>query len=77
MCARDWSAGPLGPPSSWPQALKTAVRLALNAAPHVHLVGPQLIQFYSDASNYAFANFDEEAELHLEDRKRGDSHQPR
>lgn len=30
MRAQDWSLTPLGEPSSWPQALRTAVRLILN-----------------------------------------------
>jgi hypothetical protein len=35
----DWSSSPLGPPENWPQPLRTAIRLLLNTAPNVHLVG--------------------------------------
>lgn len=30
MRAHDWSTSPLGPPATWPQSLRTAVRLLLN-----------------------------------------------
>ena len=30
MRAYDWSASPLGPPETWPQSLRTAVRILLN-----------------------------------------------
>ncbi len=48
--ARDWSASPLGPPETWPQSLRTAVRILLNTNhPMFIWWGPQLIQFYNDA----------------------------
>ena len=31
MRALDWSATPLGPPSTWPQSLRTAVRILLDS----------------------------------------------
>ena len=50
MRAHDWSANPLGGPASWPQSLRTAVRLLLNTNhPMFIWWGPQLIQFYNDA----------------------------
>ena len=46
----DWSATPLGPPQSWPQSLRTAVRILLNTNhPMFIWWGPELIQFYNDA----------------------------
>ena len=48
--AYDWSASPLGEPSSWPQSLRTAVRIVLNTNhPMFIWWGPELIQFYNDA----------------------------
>src|SRR5580692_2065812 len=48
--AHGWSAGPLGLPETWPQSLRTAVRLLLNTNhPMLLWWGPQLIQFYNDA----------------------------
>jgi PAS domain S-box-containing protein len=45
----DWSANPLGRPETWPQSLRTAVRLLLNTNhPMFIWWGPQLIQFYND-----------------------------
>jgi hypothetical protein len=50
MRAHDWAATPLGPPESWPQSLRTTVRLMLNARhPMFIWWGPELIQFYNDA----------------------------
>ena len=48
--AYEWSASPLGKPGTWPQSLRTAVRILLNTN-HPMLIwwGPQLIQFYNDA----------------------------
>ncbi|WP_371126019.1 PAS domain-containing protein [Bradyrhizobium sp.] len=48
--AFDWSASPLGEPGTWPQSLRTAVRLVLNSN-HPMFVwwGPELVQFYNDA----------------------------
>ena len=48
--AHDWSATPLGPPETWPQSLRTAVRILLNTNhPMFIWWGPELIQFYNDA----------------------------
>lgn len=45
----DWDASPLGNPSSWPQSLKTTVRLMLSSAhPMFIWWGSDLIQFYND-----------------------------
>jgi PAS domain S-box-containing protein len=46
----DWSASPLGTPETWPQSLRTAVRILLNTNhPMFIWWGPKLIQFYNDA----------------------------
>ncbi|MDO9297919.1 PAS domain-containing protein [Bradyrhizobium sp.] len=48
--AYDWLASPLGEPGSWPQSLRTAVRIVLNTNhPMFIWWGPELIQFYNDA----------------------------
>jgi len=48
--AYDWSASPLGEPETWPQSLRTAVRILLNTNhPMFIWWGPELIQFYNDA----------------------------
>jgi PAS domain S-box-containing protein len=48
--AYDWSASPLGRPETWPQSLRTAVRILLNTNhPMFIWWGPELIQFYNDA----------------------------
>ncbi len=48
--AHDWSASPLGPPESWPQSLRTALRILLNTNhPMFIWWGDDLIQFYNDA----------------------------
>jgi PAS domain S-box-containing protein len=48
--AYDWSASPLGKPETWPQSLRTAVRILLNTNhPMFIWWGPELIQFYNDA----------------------------
>ena len=48
--AYDWSATPLGKPKTWPQSLRTAVRILLNTNhPMFIWWGPELIQFYNDA----------------------------
>src|SRR5260221_4569304 len=48
--AYDWSRSPLGKPETWPQSLRTAVRILLNTN-HPMLIwwSPELIQFYNDA----------------------------
>src|ERR1700686_4652841 len=48
--AHDWSATPLGKPETWPQSLRTALRIVLNTNhPMFIWWGPELIQFYNDA----------------------------
>ena len=47
--AHDWSASPLGPPASWPQALKTAVSLMLQTRQPAYIAwGPEQISLYND-----------------------------
>lgn len=48
--AFDWSKTSLGPPETWPQSLRTTVRLVLTSGhPMFVFWGPELIQFYNDA----------------------------
>jgi PAS domain S-box-containing protein len=48
--AYDWSRSPLGKPETWPQSLRTVVRILLNTNhPMFIWWGPELIQFYNDA----------------------------
>ena len=48
--AHDWSATPLGEPGTWPQGLRTALRILLTSQhPMFIWWGPELIQFYNDA----------------------------
>lgn len=50
MRQTDWTATPLGPPESWPQSLKTAVRITLTCRqPMFVWWGPELINLYNDA----------------------------
>lgn len=50
MRAYDWTATPLGVPATWPQGLRTAIRIVLNTFhPMFIWWGPDLIQFYNDA----------------------------
>jgi signal transduction histidine kinase len=52
MCSVfDWAHSPLGPPESWPPALRTAVDISLGSA-FANFVwwGPELIQLYNDAA---------------------------
>jgi PAS domain S-box-containing protein len=50
MRAFAWQSHPLGPPSAWPQALKTSVRLMLTTRHPVFIWwGPKLYCFYNDA----------------------------
>ena len=45
----DWAATPLGPVSTWPHSLRTAVGILLNTRhPMFIWWGPDLIQFYND-----------------------------
>lgn len=49
MRAYDWAASPLGPPDTWPQSLRTSVRILLNTKhPMIIWWGPDLVQFYND-----------------------------
>lgn len=46
----DWASTPIGEPESWPQALRTCLRLLLGTGhPMFIWWGPELIQFYNDA----------------------------
>src|ERR1700716_2014932 len=48
--AYDWSASPLGNPATWPQSLRTRLRILLNTNhPMFIWWGEGLIQFYNDA----------------------------
>lgn len=50
MRAHDWSATAIGAPDTWPQSLRTTVRILLNTNhPMFIWWGPELIQFYNDA----------------------------
>jgi signal transduction histidine kinase/DNA-binding response OmpR family regulator len=50
MRAYDWRSSPLGPPASWPQSLKTAVRIMLTSRQPMWLGwGPELTYLYNDA----------------------------
>jgi two-component sensor histidine kinase len=50
MRAHDWSSSALGEPQTWPQSLRTLVRLVLNARQAMFLAwGPDLIFLYNDA----------------------------
>jgi two-component sensor histidine kinase len=48
--AHDWRSSSLGPPSGWPQSLRTAVRLMLNTGHPMYIWwGPDLACLYNDA----------------------------
>ena len=48
--AYRWETTPLGAPDTWPQSLRTSVRILLNTRhPMFIWWGPELIQFYNDA----------------------------
>ena len=50
MRSIGWSATPLGPPSTWSQALRTMVGLLLhNSFPLLLWWGPEFVQLYNDA----------------------------
>jgi signal transduction histidine kinase/DNA-binding response OmpR family regulator len=50
MRAIRWQDTPLGPPGSWPQSLKTVVRILLTSRYQMWMCwGPQLTMFYNDA----------------------------
>ncbi|MGO4526009.1 PAS domain-containing protein [Microvirga sp. 2MCAF35] len=47
--SHDWSATSLGPPATWPQALKTAVSLMLQTRQPAYVAwGPEQISLYND-----------------------------
>ena len=46
----DWHATSLGVPASWPQALRTAIRVLLNTGHPMYVFwGPDLLCFYNNA----------------------------
>jgi signal transduction histidine kinase/DNA-binding response OmpR family regulator len=46
----DWAATPLGPPSAWPQSLRSAVSILLPSKAQICLFwGPELVKLYNDA----------------------------
>ncbi|MCE7064596.1 ATP-binding protein [Dyadobacter sp. CY326] len=50
MRVHDWNATPLGKPESWPQSLKTCVRIMLSSKQPIWIGwGSQLIKLYNDA----------------------------
>lgn len=50
MRAHDWSFSTLGPPRTWPQALRTVVRLMLNSGHPMYIWwGRDLACLYNDA----------------------------
>ncbi|MFL6711290.1 MAG: PAS domain-containing protein [Massilia sp.] len=50
MLAFDWAGSPVGPVSTWPASLCTAVRIMLQCQLPMYIAwGPQYIQFYNDA----------------------------
>lgn len=57
MRAHDWSHTSLGPPESWPQPLRTALRLLLNSGHAMYIWwGPDLCCFYNDAYRPSIGN---------------------
>ncbi|MEP6491735.1 MAG: ATP-binding protein [bacterium] len=49
MRATDWGSTPLGPPSNWPQSLRTSISIMLEARfPMVVAWGPEFRFFYND-----------------------------
>jgi PAS domain S-box-containing protein len=50
MRAKSWTDTPLGPPESWPEALKMTIAICLNSRFPISLWwGPELIMLYNDA----------------------------
>ena len=50
MRAHDWSASPVGPPTGWPQSLRTAITIAINSRHPMFVAwGDELTFFYNDA----------------------------
>ncbi|MBA3522910.1 MAG: PAS domain-containing protein, partial [Gemmatimonadales bacterium] len=51
MRAFDWASTPVGPVSAWPQSLRTVVGMLLTSShPMLLFWGPDLVQFYNDAT---------------------------
>ncbi len=49
MRAHDWSTSPLGEPETWPESLRTLLRLMLNAKQAMFIAwGPELAFLYND-----------------------------
>ena len=49
MRDHDWAATPLGPPDTWPGALRSAVTMCLSSRfPMLVLWGPDLVKIYND-----------------------------
>ena len=49
ICTHDWADGPLGSPETWPQCLKTAVRIMLTSRQAIWIGwGKELIYLYND-----------------------------
>src|SRR5690242_12187431 len=47
--AYDWAATSLGPPETWPQGLRTAIRIMLTSRQPIWVGwGPQLVYLYND-----------------------------
>src|SRR5450432_4151052 len=47
--ARDWAETPVGPISTWPQSLRTAISIVLNSRYPMFLFwGPDAVCFYND-----------------------------
>lgn len=50
MRAFDWAGSPVGPPETWPESLRTAVRICLTSSfPMWIWWGPEYTMFYNDA----------------------------
>ncbi|MGE0300092.1 MAG: GAF domain-containing protein, partial [Pseudonocardia sp.] len=50
MAGLDWAANPLGPPATWPSALRSAVRILLTSRFAMWMAwGPELTMLYNDA----------------------------
>lgn len=50
MRAVDWDATPVGPVSTWPQSLRTALGILLSSVYPMYIAwGPEYTQFYNDA----------------------------
>src|SRR5580658_47474 len=51
----DWTASPPGPPSGWPQSLRTAVKLMLHTRHPLSIFwGPEAIHLFNDAAAQSF-----------------------